>query len=43
MERLHIEKILKKYKGNITKTSTILGISRNTLYRKIEKYGMNVQ
>jgi PAS domain S-box-containing protein len=43
MERLHIEKILKKHKGNITKTSNILGISRNTLYRKMEKYDINVQ
>lgn len=42
MERLHIEKILKKYKGNITKTSIVLGISRNTLYRKMDKYDLKV-
>lgn len=32
----HIKKTLAYYEGNITKAANALGISRNTLYRKIE-------
>lgn len=38
MEKRHIEKILKKTHGNITLASEVLGIGRNTLYRKIKRY-----
>ena len=38
MERDHIVKVLKIFSGNITKSAEVLGIGRNTLYRKIEKY-----
>lgn len=38
VERNHIIKVLKKYSGNITHSAEALGIGRNTLYRKIEKY-----
>lgn len=41
MEHMHIERILKKYYGNISLTAKILGISRNTLYRKMEKYSIH--
>jgi len=38
MERSHIKKILRKTSGNIARAASILGISRLTLYKKIEKY-----
>ncbi len=41
MEKNHIINVLKIYDGNITKTAAALGIGRNTLYRKIQKYKIN--
>ncbi len=38
IEKNHIEKVIKKCDGNITTSAEILGIARNTLYRKIKKY-----
>ncbi len=35
-----IRKALEMCKGNISRTSRVLGIGRNTLYRKMEKYGI---
>lgn len=37
-EKRHIAKILKQTSWNITSSAEILGITRETLYRKIEKY-----
>ncbi len=42
LEKIHIEKILTKYKFNIQKSSEILGIDRATLYRKIKKYNIKM-
>ena len=39
MEKLFIEKALRQYPGNISKAAEALGITRATLYRRIEKYG----
>lgn len=41
VEKRHIEKILKKADGNISLAAEILGIGRNTLYRKMKKYSMD--
>jgi len=38
VEKLLIDTVLKKFKGNQVKTSKFLGINRNTLRSKIEKY-----
>ncbi|MCC5909440.1 MAG: sigma 54-interacting transcriptional regulator [Clostridiaceae bacterium] len=38
MEKNHIKRILYKTEGNISMAAEILGIGRNTLYRKIGKY-----
>ena len=38
-----ITKVLKKCQGNMTHAAQKLGISRNTLYAKIEKYGINAK
>jgi len=37
VEKQHITHILKKYGGNKVKSSAILGLSRRSLYRKIDK------
>lgn len=42
IEKKHIEYVLSKYDGNISISSKELGISRNTLYRKINIYKIDV-
>ncbi|QGU96803.1 AAA domain-containing protein [Clostridium bovifaecis] len=41
-ERQHIIKILKKFNKNVTLAAKTLDIGRNTLYRKIEKYKIDL-
>ncbi len=41
-EKELIVKAYKAYKGSISKTSRRLGISRNTLYLKLRKYGVDI-
>lgn len=41
MERKHLMTVLKDTGGNISKTARILGVSRNTVYRKIKE--MNIE
>lgn len=40
IERDHITKVLELYSCNISRTAEVLGIARNTLYRKIKKYNI---
>ncbi|RLC05001.1 MAG: sigma-54-dependent Fis family transcriptional regulator [Deltaproteobacteria bacterium] len=40
VEKHHISKILNETDWNISKSSTILGIDRSTLYNKIKRYGL---
>ncbi|MBO3699680.1 sigma-54 dependent transcriptional regulator [Roseivirga sp. E12] len=40
LERITIEKVIKKNEGNMSKVAQELGIGRTTLYRKLEKYGL---
>ena len=42
VEREVIHKAISKHQNNLTKAADELGISRTTLYRKIEEYGLNV-
>lgn len=42
VEKEEIKKCLKRTKGNKMKTAKTLGISRTSLYEKIEKYGLEV-
>jgi DNA-binding NtrC family response regulator len=39
-ERLLIRKVIDKYGGNISKAAKELGLTRASLYRRIEKYGL---
>jgi len=39
-EKLLISKALKKHKGNISQTAQELGITRSSLYRRLEKYDL---
>lgn len=40
IEKQHIIRVLGKYKGNITQAAKVLGIGRNTLYCKLDKYNI---
>ena len=41
MEKRHIGKALQRCNGNKKKAASLLKIARDTLYKKIEKYGLN--
>ncbi|MDE6527620.1 MAG: sigma-54 dependent transcriptional regulator [Muribaculaceae bacterium] len=41
MEREAIAEAMNRFRGNISKVAAELGVTRQTLYRKIEKYGIN--
>ncbi|MBI4857150.1 MAG: sigma 54-interacting transcriptional regulator [Acetobacterium woodii] len=43
IEKEHIKRVLKLYEGNITKTANALGIQRNTLYNKINKFQIEIE
>lgn len=40
-EQLLISKALARYKGNVKKAAQLLGLSRASFYRRMEKYGLN--
>ena len=40
MEEQLIRGVMKKYNGNITKAASELGLTRTSLYRRLEKYGI---
>ncbi|MDX1628092.1 MAG: sigma-54 dependent transcriptional regulator [Fulvivirga sp.] len=40
VEKILIRKVLKKHNGNITQAATELGLTRSSLYRRLEKYGL---
>ena len=40
VEKILIKKVLKKYNGNITQAASELGLTRSSLYRRLEKYGL---
>ncbi len=40
VEKQKIEEVIHRFEGNMTKAAKELGIGRNTLYRKIRKYGI---
>ena len=40
IEKNVITKVLKQFSGNITQAATELGITRTSLYRRMEKHGL---
>ncbi|MBX2962638.1 MAG: sigma-54-dependent Fis family transcriptional regulator [Cyclobacteriaceae bacterium] len=40
VEKLLIRKVLKKHNGNITQAAAELGLTRSSLYRRLEKHGL---
>ena len=40
IERAMIEKALGRFDGNITRTAEALGLTRQALYRRLEKYDL---
>jgi len=40
VERSVIEKALERHNGNISKAAKELGLTRASLYRRLEKYGL---
>ncbi|MCC4619158.1 sigma-54-dependent Fis family transcriptional regulator [Xanthomonas cassavae CFBP 4642] len=40
-ERLVLQQQLERYRWNVSRTADALGISRNTLYRKLRKHGLD--
>jgi transcriptional regulator with PAS, ATPase and Fis domain len=42
MERSMIEKAMAQYNNNVGKVAEALGISRAALYRRLEKFGINL-
>lgn len=40
VEKILIRKVLKKFNGNITQAAKELGLTRSSLYRRLEKYGL---
>lgn len=42
VEALLISKALARYSGNVSQAAEILGLSRGTVYRRMEKYGLYV-
>lgn len=40
VERIMIQRILKKYHGSVTKAAKELGLTRTSLYRRMEKYDL---
>lgn len=40
VERILIRKVLAKHNGNITHAAQELGLTRSSLYRRLEKYGL---
>lgn len=43
LEKNMIVKAMELYGGNLSKVATALGVSRQSLYRRLEKYGINPQ
>jgi len=39
-ERAALSRIIEEHRGNMTRTAAHLGISRNTLYRKMKRHGI---
>jgi len=42
VERAHIERVLRRERGQVEKAAQVLGIPRSSLYQKLKKYGISL-
>jgi two-component system NtrC family response regulator len=42
-ERQQILRTLEKYDNNLTQVATVLGLTRQTLYRRLEKHNIKIE
>jgi DNA-binding NtrC family response regulator len=40
LERLHIQRVLRRHDGNVSEAAKALGLSRSALYRRLERHGL---
>lgn len=40
LEKIFVQKALRRYDGNVSRTAEALGLSRSALYRRLEKHGL---
>ncbi len=40
LERLHIQRVLRRFDGNVSEAARALGLSRSALYRRLERHGL---
>jgi transcriptional regulator of acetoin/glycerol metabolism len=40
VERLLIQKALRRHEGNVSQAAEALGLSRSALYRRLQRYGL---
>ena len=40
LEKIFIEKAMRRYDGNVSHAAEALGLSRSALYRRLEKHGL---
>ena len=40
LEKIFVEKAMRRYDGNVSKAAEALGLSRSALYRRLEKHGL---
>jgi DNA-binding NtrC family response regulator len=41
VERLHVQKVLDRHRGNVSRAATVLGLSRSSLYNKLKTFGIS--
>ena len=42
VERRHIERVFRREKGKVLRTASVLGISRSSLYDRLQRYGIKI-
>jgi two-component system NtrC family response regulator len=40
LEKIFIEKAMRRHDGNVSRAADALGLSRSALYRRLEKHGL---
>jgi transcriptional regulator of acetoin/glycerol metabolism len=40
LEKIFVQKAMRRYDGNVSRAAEALGLSRSALYRRLEKHGL---